>query len=213
MKHVSMTNLQLINAILCVAENCCKWRALPEIYENWHIIYVRMNRWSENGVLDRVFRALQTEGIIQINVEIVGLDNTSVKIHPDDTDALKKRKASNWKVARRTHGENSYDSASDQSDVSFSLSSGARYDSPEGIKLPPLLFRFVNTKQSLLMDRACEGDNMRLIVEKLGYNSVVSFEKTELRRGNTIKNFTIAGMKLAIFSKNQAISENFSTLL
>ena len=88
--NVSMTNLQLINAILYVTENGCKWRALPESYGNWHTIYVRMNRWSKNGVLERVFAALQTEGVIQIKVEVVCLDSTSVKVHPDGTGALKK---------------------------------------------------------------------------------------------------------------------------
>ena len=88
--NVSMSNLQLINAILYVTENGCKWRALPEVYGNWHTIYVRMNRWSKNGVLSRVFAALQTEGIIQINVEVVCLDSTTVKVHPDGTGALKK---------------------------------------------------------------------------------------------------------------------------
>ena len=82
-----MTNLQLINAILYVTENGCKWRALPESYGNWHTIYVRMNRWSKNGVLSRVFAALQTEGIIQINVEVVCLDSTTVKVYPDGTGA------------------------------------------------------------------------------------------------------------------------------
>ena len=80
--NVSMTNLQLINAILYVTENGCKWRALPETYGNWHTIYVRMNRWSKNGVLSRVFAALQTEGIIQINVEVVCLDSTTVRFIP-----------------------------------------------------------------------------------------------------------------------------------
>ena len=88
--NVSMTNLQLINAILYVAENGCKWRALPKSYGNWHTIYVRMNRWSKNGVLDRVFAALQLEGIIQVKVEILCMDSTSVKVHPDGTGALKK---------------------------------------------------------------------------------------------------------------------------
>lgn len=88
-----MTNLQLINAILYVTENGCKWRALPKSYGNWHTIYVRMNRWSKNGVLERVFAALQTEGIIQINVAVVCLDSTSVKVHPDGTGALKKEES------------------------------------------------------------------------------------------------------------------------
>ena len=72
--NVSVTNLQVINAILYVAENGHKWRALPKSYGNWHTIYMRMNRWSKNGVLARIFTALQTEGIIQINVETVCLD-------------------------------------------------------------------------------------------------------------------------------------------
>lgn len=88
--NVSMTNLQLINAILYVTENGCKWRALPKSYGNWHTVYVRMNRWSKNGVLQRLFEALQRENIIRIRMEAVCLDSTSVKVHPDGTGALKK---------------------------------------------------------------------------------------------------------------------------
>ena len=88
--NVSMSNLQLINAILYVTENGCKWRALPESYGNWHTIYVRMNRWSKNGVLQRVFEALQVDNIIRIKVEAVCLDSTTVKVHPNGTGALKK---------------------------------------------------------------------------------------------------------------------------
>lgn len=88
--NVKLDNLQLINAILYVTENGCKWRALPKEYGNWHTIYVRMNRWSKNGVLQRVFEALQVEGIIRIKVEAVCLDSTTVKVHPNGTGALKK---------------------------------------------------------------------------------------------------------------------------
>ena len=38
-------------------------------------------------------KRLQTEGIIQINVEVVCLDSTSVKVHPDGTGALKKEES------------------------------------------------------------------------------------------------------------------------
>ena len=88
--NVSMSNHQLVNAILYVAENGCKWRALPKSYGNWHTFYVRMNRWSENGVLQRLFEALQIEGIIKIKMETVCLDSTTVKVHPNGTGALKK---------------------------------------------------------------------------------------------------------------------------
>ena len=88
--NVNVDNHRFVNAILYVTENGCKWRALPESYGNWHTIYVRMNRWSKSGVLTRLFEALQIEGIINIKVESVSLDSTTVKVHPDGTGALKK---------------------------------------------------------------------------------------------------------------------------
>ena len=59
-------------------------------------IYVRMNRWSKSGVLDKVFHALQAEGIISINVDVVCLDSTTVKVHPDACGALKKEENKQW---------------------------------------------------------------------------------------------------------------------
>jgi transposase len=88
--NVKMNNLNIINAILHVAEHGCKWRGLPKRFGNWHTIYTRMNRWSKAGVLDRVFARLQAEQIIHIKLEAVSLDSTIVKVHPDGTGALKK---------------------------------------------------------------------------------------------------------------------------
>ena len=89
--NVSISNLQMINAILYVAENGCKWRSLPKSFGNWHTIYTRMNRWAKEGVLDRVFTALQEKQIIQIKIEALSIDSTIVKVHPDGTGALKKK--------------------------------------------------------------------------------------------------------------------------
>ena len=88
--NVSLTNLQVLNAILYVAEHGCKWRGLPKRFGRWHTIYMRMNRWAKNGVLDRVFEQLQLEQIVRIKIEAFSLDSTSVKVHPDGTGALKK---------------------------------------------------------------------------------------------------------------------------
>jgi transposase len=88
--HVRIQNLTVLNAILYVAEHGCKWRGLPSRFGPWHTIYTRMNRWAKNGVLGRVFEALQRENIIQVRVEAVSLDSTIVKVHPDGTGALKK---------------------------------------------------------------------------------------------------------------------------
>ena len=88
--NVNVSNIQVVNAILHVAEQGCKWRALPRRFGNWHTIYTRMNRWSKAGVLARLFEHLQRRQIVRIKIEAVSLDSTIVKVHPDGTGALKK---------------------------------------------------------------------------------------------------------------------------
>jgi transposase len=88
--NVHLNNLQVLNAILYVAENGCKWRALPKHYGNWHTIYTRMMRWSGNGVLDRVFEHLQRSPLMRVHIESICLDSTIVKVHPSATGAPKK---------------------------------------------------------------------------------------------------------------------------
>jgi transposase len=88
--NVGLSDHQVFNAILYVAENGCKWRALPKKFGNWHTIYTRMNRWSKKGVLDRIFTILQQERMVKIKLEAVCLDSTSIKVHPDGSGALKK---------------------------------------------------------------------------------------------------------------------------
>ena len=99
--NVRIDNLNVLNAILYVAEHGCKWRGLPKRFGNWHSIYTRMNRWAKNGVLDAVFEKLQREQLIRIRVEAVSMDSTIVQVHPDGTGALKKtvRKPSGSLVA------------------------------------------------------------------------------------------------------------------
>ena len=106
--NVRLSNLEVLNAILYVAEQGCKWRGLPGRFGNWHTIYVRMNRWAKSGVLDRVFEKLQVEQIVRIKIEALAQGSTSVKVHPDGTGALKKRTASHRQGARRMEHQDSY---------------------------------------------------------------------------------------------------------
>ena len=86
--NVRLTDLSVLNAILYVAEQGCKWRELPKHFGNWHTIHVRMNRWAKNGALKRIFEKLQMEQIARIRIEAFSLDSTSVKVHPDCTGAF-----------------------------------------------------------------------------------------------------------------------------
>lgn len=88
-KH-TIDNLTVLNAVLYVLENGCKWRALPAQFGNWHTIYTRMNRWSKAGVWAQLFEVLQRESIIAVDVRVLSLDSTCAKVHPDACGALKK---------------------------------------------------------------------------------------------------------------------------
>ena len=85
--HVKLSNKQVLNAVLYVAEHGCKWRGLPVYFGNWHSIYTRVNRWAKKGVLDKVFSVLQEADVINIQVDEVSLDSTIIQVHPDGTGA------------------------------------------------------------------------------------------------------------------------------
>ena len=155
--NVSISNLQVLNAILYVAEHGCKWRGLPPRFGRWHTIYTRMNRWAKNGVLDRVFEHLQREQIVRVKLEAVSMDSTIVKVHPDGTGGFKKNGPQSIGKSRGGWTTKIHMVAADaRTAMTFSLSPGQAHDAPEGRKL---LHRLgVQQKDlSIVMDRAYEG--------------------------------------------------------
>ncbi len=88
--NVRIDKFTLLNAILYVAVHGCTWRGVPAEYGRWHTVYTRMSRWAKAGVLDRVFEELQMLQLLRVRIEVVSLDSTSIKVHPDGTGALKK---------------------------------------------------------------------------------------------------------------------------
>ena len=73
--------------MLYIVENGCKWRSLPKEYRDWHVIYVRVNCWTKRGMLQSAFLRLQQLSIIQFQVNVVTLDSTCIKAHPDGMGA------------------------------------------------------------------------------------------------------------------------------
>jgi transposase len=90
--NVTIDNARFIDAVIYMTENACTWRSLPESFGPWHTVYMRFNRWAKNGVLERVFHALQSEQLAHTPVTAVSLDATSVKVPPGAAGALKKRR-------------------------------------------------------------------------------------------------------------------------
>ena len=171
--NVSLSNRQVLNAILYVAEHGCKWRGLPARFGNWHTIYTRMNRWSKNGVLDQVFEHLQREQIVRIKLEAMSMDSTIVKVHPDGTGALKKNGPQSIGRSRGGWTTKIHMVAADaRTAITFSLSPGQAHDAPEGRKLLNRLGQQYDSP-SLIMDRAYQGDETRQLALALGYEPVV----------------------------------------
>ena len=50
----------------------------PSRLDHLRFLYTRMNRWSKNRVLDRVFEQLQHAQIVRIKIEAVGLEERAV---------------------------------------------------------------------------------------------------------------------------------------
>jgi transposase len=171
--NVSLSNLQLLNALLYVAEHGCKWRGLPRRFGNWHTIYTRMNRWSKSGALDRIFEKLQLEQIVRIRIEAFSLDSTSVKVHPDGTGALKKNGPQAIGKSRGGWTTKIHLVAADaRTAITFALSPGNAHDAPEGRELLRDLGP-MPTALPLLMDRAYEGNETRQLMLELGMVPVV----------------------------------------
>lgn len=102
--NVKLSDLNVLNAILYVAEYGCKWRNLPKKFGNWHSIYTRANRWAKNGVLDRVFIALQKRNIIQLQLDQISLENTLIKIHSKACSGALKKTVLNLSVSHEGIG-------------------------------------------------------------------------------------------------------------
>jgi transposase len=92
--NVRIDNYTFVNAVLWVVRTGCPWRDLPGEFGNWYSVYQRFSRWARSGVVERLFTALQAEGVVAVRVEVLALDSTSVKVHPHGHGALKKGGAS-----------------------------------------------------------------------------------------------------------------------
>ncbi|MCI8658260.1 MAG: transposase [Oscillospiraceae bacterium] len=54
-KPAKINNLVVLNAVLYVVENGCKWRSLPKECGDWHMICVRVNRGAKKDVQQAAF--------------------------------------------------------------------------------------------------------------------------------------------------------------
>jgi transposase len=88
--NVSVDNITFVNALFYICENGCKWRKLPSEYGYWHVIYKRFNRWVKAGIIEKLFRELHVQGVMELTILKRLMDSMTVPVHPDACGALKK---------------------------------------------------------------------------------------------------------------------------
>ena len=72
------------------------WRDMPPRFGNWHRVYVRFNRWSKQGIWQKVFMQLAKEP----NNEYAMIDSTIVRAHRSAAGARKKGQTSQSRTPR-----------------------------------------------------------------------------------------------------------------
>ena len=85
-----VSHFRFLNALVFMASNGCKWRALPKRFGPWHTNYMRAHRWAHSGVLNEVLHALQHDRLRDWCIQALSLDSTIIKVHPDGCGARKK---------------------------------------------------------------------------------------------------------------------------
>ena len=134
--NVKWSNLQAPNAMLYVVEHGCKWRGLPAHLGNWATGTPSTPACAAGPGLACLAVSLPSckrSQIARIKIEAVSPDNTSIKVHPDGTGALKKRPPSHRQAQRRTQLPKIHlVTANDRTALKLSLSPGRAHDAPQG---------------------------------------------------------------------------------
>jgi transposase len=87
-RPAKVSNYMFFCAVLYVLRTGVPWRDLPQEYGNWHTIYTRYKRWSENGIFWKLLNHLQS--LKEIAVDVVFIDGSIVPLHKHGGGSLKK---------------------------------------------------------------------------------------------------------------------------
>lgn len=78
-------NRTALNGILWIARSGASWRDLPERYGSWSTLYDKFKRWSDAGVFENIFEALNVDA----DMQDLSIDSTSIKVHQHAAGAKK----------------------------------------------------------------------------------------------------------------------------
>lgn len=95
---------EVINALMYVADNGIKWRAMPHDLPAWQTVYGYLQRWSQSGLWEQMMVALARQVRLQVGrheqPSLVAVDSQSVEM------TQKGGPNREWTEARRSRGAN-----------------------------------------------------------------------------------------------------------
>lgn len=172
--NVRIGNLALLNALLYVLEQGCKWRGLPHAFGPWHTIYTRLSRWSKKGGHRAALHPLAT-GADR------GHQARSNRLGQHQHQGASRRHGRTQKKGPQAIGKSRGGwntkihlvAASERCALKLALSAGQRGDGPAGRELLLVFGPAPTPGCALLMDCAYQGDETRRLALALGYVPVV----------------------------------------
>jgi transposase len=87
-RPTTISHYQFFCGIMYVLRTGISWGDLPQEYGNWHTIYTRYKRWSENGFFWKLLAHLQSKK--EVKLDVVFVDGSIVPLHRHGGGALKK---------------------------------------------------------------------------------------------------------------------------
>ena len=91
-------------AMIYIIENGCRWMALPKKYGEWHIVYVKFNRWSKNGIIAGILLATKKQKLFNKGNSVFFIDSTNIKISRMQT-GVEILKTEYWDVQKMANNE------------------------------------------------------------------------------------------------------------
>ena len=77
-----------MEGVLYILREGCGWRAMPEAFGHWMMVFMRYKRWVERGVWWKALMRLQKFGAFKVSV--VFMDSSVIRAHRHAAGARKK---------------------------------------------------------------------------------------------------------------------------
>ena len=84
----TISDRHALEGVLYILREGCCWRALPEYFGHWMMVFMRYKRWIERGVWWKVLMRLQKAKVLEVKVAFI--DSTMVRARKHTAGARKK---------------------------------------------------------------------------------------------------------------------------